>query len=61
MNKFEEQETKTQPEKSKNHEFSRQESFVMEVCAVIITILSIGVFVAFVVTMATIATEITTS
>ncbi|MDE6658407.1 MAG: hypothetical protein K2J88_07495 [Oscillospiraceae bacterium] len=61
MNKFEEQETKMKPEKSKNHEFSKQESFVMEVCAVIITILSIGVFVVFVVTMATIAIKITTS
>ncbi|MDE7094776.1 MAG: hypothetical protein K2O52_07685 [Oscillospiraceae bacterium] len=61
MNKFEEQETKMQPERSKNHEFSKQESFVMGVCAVIITILSIGVFVVFAVTMATIAIEITTS
>ena len=61
MNKFEEQETRMQLEKSKNHEFSKQESFVMEVCAVIITILSIGVFIVFAVTMATIAIEITTS
>ncbi|MDE6777202.1 MAG: hypothetical protein K2J25_04610 [Oscillospiraceae bacterium] len=61
MNKFEEQETRKQLEKSKNHEFSKHESFVMEVCAVIITILSIGVFIVFAVTMATIAIEITTS
>ena len=52
---------KKQLEKSKNHEFSKQESFVMKACVVILTILSIGVFVMFVVTMATIATEITTS
>ena len=58
MNKFEEQETKKQLEKSKNHEFSKQESFVMEVCAVIITILSIGMFVVFAIAMIAIITEI---
>ena len=60
MEKFEEHETKKQLQKHK-YKFSEKESFVMEVCAVILTILSIGVFVVFVVTMAAIAIEITTS
>ncbi|MDE5737342.1 MAG: hypothetical protein K2H93_03150 [Oscillospiraceae bacterium] len=60
MDKFEEHETKKQLQKRK-YKFSKKESFVMEVCAIILTILSIGTFVVFVITMATIAIEITTS
>ena len=52
------------PKDRKTKQFEKPEKhkpFVMEVCAVILTILSIGVFVVFVIVMTDIATAITAS
>ena len=48
---------KQESEKSKC-ECSKHEISVMEVCAVVITILSIGTFIVFVIAMISITTEI---